>query len=623
LRYGLCLEYGTGVSIDFASAAKYYRLSADQGNSAGQWHYGFCLEYGNGVSIDLASAIEYYRLSADQGNPMGSSAYANCLGIGRGCHRDPFAAFRYSASAAEDNDAGACLMCAVAHQEGIGTPVDRLVSASYFQRAALLGDCRGANAFGKCLEEGIGRDADVSMAIRYYKMAAIAGDGDGANNYGLALEYGKCGVENAVQSAKYYKQASDHGHADGANNYGICLERGYGVKQDLEDAAKFYRLAAERGHADGMNNYGFCLEHGIGIGQDLSEARRYYLLAKQQNHAEAEVNYRRCSRLLGEWSVPLRNTTIENLNNDSFERCRNTVPPADHFLSQPRPPRSASDLSIAVIRGKAGGKLQSDPLREVTVYETPDGKRSAVKTLPLNAERAREIASIARFEHPCVLSIDGYKRHPDGERGEIVAALMENGSLDQNIRPREFARLRSPTKIAKIVAGVVLGMRFMHASGKVHGNLKPANLLLDRKWRVRIADFATSRFAGSGGDTRYHAPERFEGTPPSEAGDVYSFGLILYEAVIGERAFSPELRPEAVMRKILSGEELLIPESVEPGVARLIGRCCSFDCKDRPSFKEIFDTLEDMQFSIMPGVRPKKVTDFVAQIGEWEEKWGP
>jgi len=68
---GLCYEKGEGVSRDLTEAVKYYRLSADQGNATAQCNLGLCYENGEGVSRDMTEAVKYYRLSADQG-------YASC-----------------------------------------------------------------------------------------------------------------------------------------------------------------------------------------------------------------------------------------------------------------------------------------------------------------------------------------------------------------------------------------------------------------------------------------------------------------------------------------------------------------------------------------------------------------
>jgi serine/threonine protein kinase len=267
--------------------------------------------------------------------------------------------------------------------------------------------------------------------------------------------------------------------------------------------------------------------------------------------------------------------------------------------------------------------MGSEFQNSVVLYETVDGARSIVKAIRLDEDLEGDIAAVAQFEHPCILSIDGYGKFGDLTRISVVTALMEKGSLNEHLRRpqrKQFSRLLSPTKLSKIVSGIVLGMKFMHARNTIHGHLKPTNLLLDEKWRVRISDFSTSKFRGSVDVVHYLSPERFENRPPSREDDVYSFGLILYEVVVGKPAFSLRLRPEAVMRQKLLGIELEIPECVNRRVAALIWRCSSFDCEDRPSFDEILEILKEMNFKIMSHVRSRKVLDFVSQIESWEDR---
>jgi TPR repeat protein len=64
--FGQCLENGIGVEKDLKRAAEYYRLSAEQNNSQGQYNFGYCLEHGLGIAQDLVRASEYYRLSAER-----------------------------------------------------------------------------------------------------------------------------------------------------------------------------------------------------------------------------------------------------------------------------------------------------------------------------------------------------------------------------------------------------------------------------------------------------------------------------------------------------------------------------------------------------------------------------
>jgi TPR repeat protein len=71
LRYGLWLEFGSGVAMNFVEAAKSYRLSSHQGNSEGHLRYGLSLEFGPGVAVDFVEAAKYYRLFVDKGNASG------------------------------------------------------------------------------------------------------------------------------------------------------------------------------------------------------------------------------------------------------------------------------------------------------------------------------------------------------------------------------------------------------------------------------------------------------------------------------------------------------------------------------------------------------------------------
>jgi serine/threonine-protein kinase len=163
-------------------------------------------------------------------------------------------------------------------------------------------------------------------------------------------------------------------------------------------------------------------------------------------------------------------------------------------------------------------------------------------------------------------------------------------------------------------------MRFLHSRNTAHGHLKPTNLLLDSHWRVRIGDAGRSQFGRDAGTAHFLSPERFEGNEPSAEGDVYSFGSILYEVAVGQPAFSPALREEAVMSQILAQELPPIPARVDRRVAALILGCWSYDCQERPSFDEIFCTLKAMNFRILRGARTEKVVRYVAEIESWEEK---
>jgi serine/threonine protein kinase len=116
------------------------------------------------------------------------------------------------------------------------------------------------------------------------------------------------------------------------------------------------------------------------------------------------------------------------------------------------------------------------------------------------------------------------------------------------------------------------------------------------------------------GNGRYLAPEYYESIVVPES-DVFSFGMILYELVVGHPAFAARLDQERVAgAMVLQPFHPDIPDNLWPKTRALISDCLRMDSDDRPSFDKILGRLEAMQFKLMPGVNSSKVTKFVREI---------
>jgi serine/threonine protein kinase len=147
--------------------------------------------------------------------------------------------------------------------------------------------------------------------------------------------------------------------------------------------------------------------------------------------------------------------------------------------------------------------------------------------------------------------------------------------------------------------------------------LKPGNILFDDDFRVKIGDFGSSRLYEIDvlqtlmvGTSLYMAPEVYGGEYGPKV-DVYSFGLILYEIVVGNCLFSCEGGNKGKLYDDLrKGWRPAIPSEVKEVSRRLIERCWSENPEIRPSFSEIWGELEKSNFEVVEGVDSGEVISF-------------
>lgn len=163
--------------------------------------------------------------------------------------------------------------------------------------------------------------------------------------------------------------------------------------------------------------------------------------------------------------------------------------------------------------------------------------------------------------------------------GENLASLL-----------RRVGRLTG-TRAIDIARQLCAGLAAAHVRGVLHRDLKPANVMIDHKGRVRITDFGLAVISGQvdrreirAGTPRYMAPEQLAGVQVTEASDIYSLGLVLYEMFTGRPAFDAKdvleyLRLHQTAMPPTPSE--IVPE-IDPKVEAVIMACLRKDPADRP-----------------------------------------
>jgi serine/threonine-protein kinase len=278
--------------------------------------------------------------------------------------------------------------------------------------------------------------------------------------------------------------------------------------------------------------------------------------------------------------------------------------------------------------------LGSGVLGVVHLMHNPKGEKFAVKIFNrqnylqqsrLSESFSREFWALGKLSHPCIVPVYGFSGPTQASAGALVMKYMERGSLHdilEQVGRGEGRDIWTPTGISIIVCGIVLGLEFIHSRGFVHRDVKPANILIDGVGRSRIGDFGSSKFfesttrwtGGVVGSVQYAAPELYGDPPYSSKIDVFAFGLILYEILVGQPVFKPTLSSHRVT--CLAGERTRpeLPATMRSEVQNLIGRCWSVEVNERPSFSEIWTALEGIEFRISEGVDSSAVLTYVSDI---------
>jgi len=258
-----------------------------------------------------------------------------------------------------------------------------------------------------------------------------------------------------------------------------------------------------------------------------------------------------------------------------------------------------------------------------TVFKARDtliGRIVAIKSLQAglndNAWRERfmsEARIVGQLSHPRIVKLHDMGIDETSGAPYLVMEYVVGETLEKHLA----AKKPELQQVYTWGAALARALAYAHEQGIIHGDIKPANIMINQDGRVMLTDFGIARFAahvtqvgGLRGTPAYLSPEQIEGTPTDGRSDIFSLGIVLYQLATGQRPFQSD-SVEAVCAQILKAK-ITPPTKVNPMLPRafdgIVERCLARNPENRYANGELLSTeLEAVARQPHPPARPKTV----------------
>ena len=254
----------------------------------------------------------------------------------------------------------------------------------------------------------------------------------------------------------------------------------------------------------------------------------------------------------------------------------------------------------------------------------------AIKLFPAELARGearnrfvQEARVVGQISHPAVIALHDMGVDEPTQTPYLVMEYVQGQSLEKLL---DKGSVPFP-KACAWVAEVATALAVAHRKGVIHGDVKPANILITDDERVKLTDFGMARLASRDskdtpllGSPAYWCPEQIVGKPQDARSDIFSLGVVLYELVTGRRPFDAESL-QGICSRILSSTPLP-PSHANPSVPlalnELIASCMAKDpnqrCASAETLAERLHPLARRSVGTQPQAQPSSLRERVGHL---------
>ncbi|XP_046375211.2 uncharacterized protein LOC124148256 isoform X1 [Haliotis rufescens] len=287
------------------------------------------------------------------------------------------------------------------------------------------------------------------------------------------------------------------------------------------------------------------------------------------------------------------------------------------------------------------GEIPKVSAKDIKYDETPIGRggygyvyRGVHKDLGTVAIKTMIADGLLPSRHQRIFKAEGKKlwelKHTSIVR--LLGLIMEENNYSLILEYMHFGSLtafRSDfvdidwSLLVSVIRDVIHGMEYLHGPDPpiLHLDLKSDNILINRRIRAKITDFGLSQWKtmtrtmtrsqggeekGRKGTVTHVPPEVWNNinTAPNKGYDVYSFGIVLWETVVGDRPFA-RVSDDIIPKAVLSGQRpdmTMIPSQCPREVMEMMTRCWTQQSDKRPTFAEMKVEIDALFEKLAPAV---------------------
>jgi serine/threonine-protein kinase len=227
--------------------------------------------------------------------------------------------------------------------------------------------------------------------------------------------------------------------------------------------------------------------------------------------------------------------------------------------------------------------------RVARAHDSMIGRLVAIKLFPKELAKGearerfiQEARVVGQLSHPSIITLHDMGIDEATQTPYLVMEFLDGQPLDRILEKGSIPFSRACAWAAEVACA--LGAA--HRKGVIHGDVKPANMLITDDGRVKLMDFGMARLASRDtgatpllGTPAYWCPEQIMGKPQDARSDLFSLGVVLYEMVTGKRPFDADSL-QSICSRVLSSTPLPPSHanpSVPTGFDAIVARCLAKD----------------------------------------------